>query len=156
MSYYIENSRQWVFPTVQEFWESNLKGRPPGPHAMIDKDYGFWGKLSKGLTGDAIEALKSYGNNIDADILALCITVEQVHSEGREHNFRRLSNPPPRTGKFDRFMDEVESLAKNSGLQLILIDKVATEFLRDKFLRRGYEVIEYGWRDNPDYIIDIQ
>ena len=156
MSCYIEESRQWVFPTVQEFWESNITGRLPGPHAIIDRDYGFWGKLSKGLTDDSIAALKNCGKDVGADVLALCITIEQVHSEGREHNFRRSSNPPPRTGKFDRFMDEVESFAKDAGLRLILIDKVATEFLRDKFLRRGYEAIEYSWRGNPDYIIDIQ
>ena len=66
------------------------------------------------------------------------------------------SNPPPRTGKFNRFMDEVESFAKDSGLRLILPDKVATEFLRDKLFRRGYVVIDYGWRENPDYIMQVQ
>ena len=155
MGYYLEEVRQWVFDSVYEFWQSDIPGKYPGPSAIVEKDYEFWAKLSKGLTDDAFNKLKDSCVVLDNETQRLSLTVEQVHNPSREHNFRCLADPPPRTGNFDRFMDEVESFAKESGLRLILIDKVATKFLRGKFLRRGYKIIDYGFRENPDYIMEV-
>ena len=57
------------------------------------------------------------------------LMVMQVHNSDRSRNWERCDPPPPRTGKFDRFMDEVEAVALRAGCRFVWVDSVANEFL---------------------------
>ena len=143
---YEKGFNPWTFKTVRDFWLSDVNGRSPGANVHVNKDYGFWGKLSKGLTEDAGQLIGDQGDE------GLCITVESVVNPDRTGNWTCCQNPPPRTGKFDRFMDEVEAVAREFNLRFVLVDKVDNTFLRKKFERRGYQRIDYQGVENPDYI----
>ena len=135
----------WWFDTVREFWEAQgLEGRI----TCVKKD-GFWGILEKGVMDDGglrrATANDKRGHNRSA------IVVKQVHNENRPGNYECLVPIPPRTGKFDAFMDEVEATADLLGLQYVWVKSVFNKFLPSKLLRRGYRRIDRGF-GHPDFI----
>ena len=140
------NAVGWrLFDTVEEFWEAEVR---EDEIAWVERD-GFQGWLAKGVVGDG-----PLGNLKTTDRGPRCrynaIIVRQLHNPCRYWNWEFSPNPPPRTGRFDAFMDEVESVAVRSGLQFVRIEKVANEFLPSKFEGRGYKRIE-GF-PNPSFV----
>ena len=122
--------------TVQEFVDSQwLKGTIP----CVEKGT-FWAMLEKAIIGDGVmreatadEQQRGYWN---------AIMVKQVHNVERPNNHDSLDPPPPRTGKLDAFMNEVEATAVRAGLQYVWVDKVYNEFLPSKLKKRGYQRID--------------
>ena len=81
------------------------------------------------------------------------LIIVQVDNLDRTANWRRLENPPPRTGMFSAFMDEVEEVAASAGCRHVWVEKVANEFLLEKLESRGYRRREdpNGF-SNADYV----
>lgn len=77
--------------------------------------------------------------------IASGIIVKQLHNEERTGYSECFKPPPPRTGKLDAFMDEVESAAAGLGLQWVLVESVFNKFLPAKLERRGYRRIDEGF-----------
>ena len=64
-----------------------------------------------------------------------------------------MQNPPPRTGRFSAFMDEVESVAARTECRHVWVEKVANEFLPEKLENRGYKSLnDPDGFPNPDYV----
>ena len=65
------------------------------------------------------------------------LIVSQVLNLNRNWNWDRLEKPPPRTGLFSAFMDELEEVAARAGCRQVVAEKVATEFLPEKLEYHG-------------------
>lgn len=145
-----EASGWWFFDSVQEFWESEgLEGMT----ACVERDR-FWGRLDKGvmIIEDSM-ARELTGEELQQGCQPNTLMVVQLENRDRSGNWRRLSTPPPRTGKFDAFMDEVEEVAIRFGCQFVWVDQVVSDFLPEKFERRGYQRIEnFAHRPQPDFV----
>ena len=64
-----------------------------------------------------------------------------------------MENPPPRTGMFSAFMDEMEEVASRAGCRHVWVEKVANEFLPEKLENRGYRGLNHAdGFPNPDYV----
>ena len=138
---------RWNFDTVQEFWEDQGSGRLP---ASV-RQGSFVGKLLKGIVENGrLRELRSEdaASGIQPDTLI----VVQVQNLERTRNWDRSANPPPRTGLFSAFMDEVEEVAIRAGCH-VWVEKVANGFLPEKPEARGYRRLDdpYGF-PNPDYV----
>ena len=98
--------RPRCFSSVQDFWDAeDLEGQP----ASVWKGK-FQGKLQKGLVDDG--KLREFRREdlqrgIGPDTLIVLLLVNRDRHRNRE----RLQSPPPRTGLFAAFMDEVEEVA---------------------------------------------
>ena len=135
----------WYFDTVQEFWET---GGLEGEITWVDRD-GFQGQLAKGLLGSeglrpSMVEDRQEGHSYDV------IIVEQLHNPCRSGNYYYSDNPPRRTGKFSEFMDELEAVAVELGIQFVWVEKVFNTFLPSKLERRGYRRIDTVYL--PDYV----
>lgn len=143
-----EITKQMVFDSVREFWDSGVSGRIP---ASVQHGR-FVGQVLKGIVENGkLRPLqpKDVASRTQPDTLI----VAQVDNLDRTPNWRRLENPPPRTGMFSAFMDEVEEVAAGAECRHVWVEKVANEFLPEKLERRGYRRIEdpNGF-SNPDYV----
>lgn len=142
------DTNQWTFDSVQEFWDSKVSGQPP---ACVQRG-SFVGLLLKGIVEDRRPRVLE-SEDIRAGRQPDALIVAQVQNCDRTWNWDRLEPPPPRTGKFSAFMDEVEEVAIRSGCQLVWIEKVANEFLPEKLERRGYQRMDRpAGSSNPDYV----
>ena len=143
-----ELTKWWLFESVQDLWDA--QGLEDATMCVDSK--GFFGRLQKGLLENASM------NRLTSDHLAQgklpdTLMVMQVHNADRLWNWERLDPPPPRTGKFDEFMDEVEAVARRAGCRFVWVGSVANEFLPAKLERRGYCKVRYKYDFlNPDYI----
>ena len=143
-----EDTNQWTFDSVQEFWDSNVSGQPP---ACVQRG-SFAGLLLKGIVENRRPRVLE-PDDIRAGRQPDALIVSQVQNFDRTENWDRLEPPPPRTGKFSAFMDEVEGVAIRSGCQLVWIGKVANKFLPEKLEKRGYERMDRpAGLSNPDYV----
>ena len=105
-----EITKQWTFDTVQEFWDSRVSGWLP---ARVKKG-SFVGQVLKGIIEDGqLRVLES--KDLRAGRQPDTLIVDQVMNFERTWNWGRLQPPPPRTGRFAAFMDEVEEVAARVG-----------------------------------------
>ena len=117
----------------------------------IDRD-GFFGRLQKGLLEKA-SVRKLTSERLAQGKLPNTLTVMQVHNSDWSRNWERRDPPPPRTGKFDQFMDEVEAVALRAGCRFVWVDSVANEFLPAKLERRRYRRVQHECDfPSPDYV----
>lgn len=141
-------TRQWIFDSVQEFWDSKVSGQIP---ASVQQG-SFVGQLLKGIVENRqLRVLEP--EDLSAGRQPDVLIVAQVQNFDRTWNWDRLEQPPPRTGRFAAFMNEVEEVAIRSGCQLVWIEKVANKFLPEKLEARGYRRLNHpdGF-PNPDYM----
>ncbi len=119
------------FDSVQEFLASNAThGR------SFKNNRRFFGTLRKDtISGEE----RTYS----------VLKVTHIVNRDRTRNWRTSPDPPQRTGLLEAFMDEVENSSREAGFEVVWIDLVATEFLRPKFVRRGYQPIQGD--GNPCY-----
>ena len=135
----------WYFNTVEEFWDA--EGLEEQVVWVERNDFSGW--LAKGIVGDGAPRNarledKRRGRLYNA------IFVKQLSNPCRLRNWEYSSDPPPRTGKFDEFMDEVESVAIRFGLTCVFVKDVANEFLPAKLERRGYNRVDH--LPHPDFV----
>ena len=144
---YVEVTKHWHFNSVQDFWEAeDLDGQA----AYVRKGR-FQGKLQKGLTDDG--KLREFRRvDMERGIEAGTLIVLQVLNLDRASNYDRMQPPPPRTGLFSAFMDEVEEVAIQAGCRRVWVEDVYNEFLPEKLERRGYQKIPGSGNPNPDYV----
>ena len=142
---YVETTGQWHFNSVQDFWDAeDLEGR-------VWKGR-FEGKLQKGLVDDG--RLRDFRREdleqgLEPDTLILLHVIN--HERANNHDCQQL--PPPRTGLFSAFIDEVEEVAIQAECRSVLVDKVFNKFLRKKLKKRGYRKVPRHDRfPNPDYV----
>ena len=147
-----DRRKLWIFDSVQEFWDAHGLGWQT---AEVEKG-NFVGKVRKGLVdGGLLRELRS--DDIELGTLPDTLIVVQVDNLERNQNFIKLKNPPPRTGLFEAFMDEVEDVAARSGCRHVWVEKVFNEFLLEKLERRGYKKVDNpNWVPNPDYMKFLQ
>lgn len=143
-----EFSGWWYFDSVQELWDAEgLEDK----NLWVERDR-FMGWLQKGVVEDGFPRALKRGDveqGRQPDILFIL----QLRNLDRPHNWDRLPNPPPRTGKLATFMDEVEAVAARGGCWYVWVDKVANGFLGEKLENRGYRRLPNpdGF-PNPDYL----
>ena len=126
-----------AFDSVREFLASRAThGR------AFTKNRRFFGTLRK-------KTVSSKGSISFVAIRYAVLEVTHIVNRDRPRNWDTFAVPPPRTGLFDAFMDEVENSAREAGFSAIRVDLVSTEFLRPKFKRRGYRIISSD--GNPSY-----
>ncbi len=143
-----EITRQWIFDSVQEFWDSKVSGQIP---ASVQQG-SFVGQLLKGIVENRqLRVLEP--EDLRAGRRPDVLIVAQVQNFERTWNWERLQPPPPRTGRFAMFMDEVEEVAIRSGCRHVWIEKVANKFLPEKLEARGYRRLNHSdGFPNPDYV----
>ena len=143
-----EITKQWTFDTVQEFWDSRVSRWLP---ARVKKG-SFVGQVLKGIIeDDQLRVLES--KDLRAARQPDTLIVDQVMNFDRTWNWDRLLPPPPRTGRFAAFMDEVEEVAARVGCRHVVVEKVANEFLPEKLENRGYKKVEDPHKfPNPNYV----
>ena len=112
----------------------------------------FQGKVLKGLVED--QQLREFGReDLERGIRPDTLIIVNVLNLDRESNWKRLQRPPPRTGKFSAFMDEVEEVATKAGCRYVQVENVFNEFLPEKLEDRGYRVLSSSATSpNPDYM----
>ena len=143
-----EISGRRLFDSVQEFWDSNLLGRLP---ASVQKG-SFVGQVLKGIVDKGkLRELRSV--DVKSGTRPDTLIVAQVLNLERTWNWDLLKEPPPRTGEFSAFMNEVEEVAARAGCRHVWVKKVANEFLPEKLEDRGYKRLDSpdGF-PNPDYV----
>ena len=143
-----EITKQWTFDTVQEFWNSRVSGWLP---ARVKRG-SFVGQVLKGIVENSqLRVLEPA--DLRAGKQPDTLIVDQVMNFERTRNWERRDTPPPRTGKFSAFMDEVEEVAARFGCHQVVVEKVANEFLPEKLENRGYRKVEDpdGF-PNPNYV----
>ena len=143
-----EVPNHWGFESVQEFWDSEVRGWLPS----TVRQGSFEGKVLKGIAHNGkLRELRQ--EDVESGTRPNTLIVSQVQNLERPRNWDRLPNPPPRTGRFSTFMDEVEEVAARGGCQYVWIEKVANEFLPEKLEARGYHRLNdpEGF-PNPDYL----
>ena len=143
-----EITKMWVFDSVQEFWDSKVSGWLP---ASVQQG-SFVGLMLKGIVDNGnLRELRR--EDVKSGTRPDTLIVVQVQNSERVWNWDRLKDPPPRTGKFSAFMDEVEEVAVRAGCRHICVEKVANGFLPEKLENRGYERLDSpdGF-PNPDYV----
>lgn len=143
-----DKSGQRTFNSVQEFWDAQgLDGQT----AEV-KQGSFEGLLRKGVVdGGQVRELRR--DDIDLGGGPDTLIVVQVENTDRRWNWERCQNPPPRTGLFEAFMDEVEEVAARAGCRHVWVEKVGNEFLPEKLENRGYNKVDNpNWVPNPDYM----
>ena len=148
---YDEVTKHWSFNSVQDFWDAeDLDGQA----AYVRKGC-FEGKLQKGLIDD--RKLREFRRvDLERGIEPDTLIVLHVLNHDRASNYDRMQPPPRRTGLFSAFMDEVEEVAIQGGCRLVWVEKVFTEFLREKFEKRGYRKIPSTDNfPNPDFVKDL-
>lgn len=139
---------RWTFESVQEFWDAQRLEE----QAAYVQQGNLVGKLQKGLVDNGqLRELRS--DDIELDVRPDTLIVVQVNNLDRRWNWDRLQNPPPRTGLFAAFMDEVEEVAAGAGCRHVWVEKVANEFLPEKLESRGYKRLnDPDGFPNPDYV----
>ncbi|MYC37041.1 MAG: hypothetical protein F4X66_09040 [Chloroflexi bacterium] len=81
------------------------------------------------------------------------LIVDQVLNFDRTRNWERLEPPPPQTGRFSAFMDEVDEVAALAGCRHVWVEKVANEFLPENLECRGYSRLNHAdGFPNPGYV----
>ena len=144
---YNEITKQWYFNSVQDFWDAEgLDGQDTyvlkGP---------FQGKLQKGLVDDG--KLREFRRvDLERGLVPDTLIVLHVLNDDRGRNYCRMQPPPPRTGRFSAFMDEVEEVATHARCRLVWVENVFNEFLPEKLERRGYQKIPGSDNPHPDYV----
>ena len=143
-----EITKQWTFDTVQEFWDSVVSGWLP---ARVKKG-SFVGQVLKGIVENRqLRVLEP--EDLRAGKQPDTLIVDQVLNFERTRNWERLEPPPPRTGRFAAFMDEVEEVAARAGCSQVVVEKVANEFLPEKLENRGYRKVEDAdGFPNPNFV----
>ena len=141
-----EVTKWWFFDTVAEFWEAPILKERIG----TIENGSFWGNLKKGIVKDG-ELRDATLEDGQQGLICNVIIVNQVLNHERTWNWNCLSDPPIRTGYFEWFMDEVEAVAERFGIEYVLVERVANEFLPSKLERRGYRRLS-GELPNPDYL----
>ena len=139
-------TKQWTFDTVQEFWDSQVVGWFPASvqHGCIV------GQVLKGIVDEG-RLRKMRKVDVESGRRPDTLIVSQLLNLDRTWN--RLDRPPPRTGLFSAFMDEVEEVAAGAGCRQVLVEKVANGFLPEKLENRGYRKVEDQNRfPNPNYV----
>ncbi len=137
----------WNFDTVQDFWEYRGSLRFP---ASVRRG-SFVGQVQKGIVENGnLRELRS--EDIASGTQPDTLIVVQVQNDERLWNWNKLQHPPPRTGMFSAFMDEVEEVAIGAGCRHVWVESVANEFLPEKLEARGYTRLDDpdGF-PNPDY-----
>ena len=143
-----EMTNQRIFDSVQEFWSSEVVGRHP---ASVQHG-NFVGQVLKGIVDeDRLRELRT--EDVESGRRPDTLIVSQVLNLDRNWNWDRLDKPPPRTGQFFTFMDEVEEVATRTGCRQVVVEKVATGFLPEKLENRGYRKVDdpHGF-PNPNYV----
>ena len=136
------------FYSVQDFWDAkDLEGEM----AYI-RQGSFQGKVLKGLVED--QRLREFRReDLERGIRPDTLIVVNVMNLDRDSNWKRLQSPPPRTGRFSAFMDEVEEVATKAGCRYVQVESVFNEFLPEKLEERGYRMLSSsGSSPNPDYV----
>lgn len=123
----------WYFDTVQEFWEAEGL---EGDMTWVERN-NFYVWLAKGMAVNGVPRVATIGDR-QQRLKYNIIFVKQLRNDNRHDNWVYSNTPPPRTGKFDEFMDEIEAVARRFGIQYIYIESVANTFLPSKFETRGY------------------
>jgi hypothetical protein len=143
-----EITKRWCFYSVQEFWDSKVLGIFP---ASVQQG-SFVGQVLKGTVDNGrLRELRK--EDVESGIRPDTLIVSQVLNLERNWNWDRLQNPPPRTGMFSSFMDEVEEVAALAGCRHVWVEKVANEFLPEKLEARGYRRLnDPNGFPNPDYV----
>ena len=125
------------FDGVQDFLASNAThGR------SFKNNRRFFGTLRK-------DTISARGTISGKERTYTVLKVTHIVNRDRPRNWHTYPVPPRRTGLFDAFMDEVENSSREAGFEVVWIDLVSTEFLRPKFVRRGYRPVPNG--GNPCY-----
>ena len=143
-----EALNQWGFESVQEFWDSEVWGWLPS----TVRQGSFEGKVLKGIVDNG-KLRELQKEDVESGTRPNALIVSQVQNLERPRNWNRSPKPPPRTGRFSAFMDEVEEVAARGGCQYVWVEKVANEFLPEKLEARGYHRLNdpEGF-PNPDYL----
>ena len=143
---YNEVTEHWYFNCVQHFWDSeDLDGQ-----AAYVRKGPFQGKLQKGSIDDG--KLRAFRRvDMERGMEADTLIVLHVLNHNRASNYYRMQPPPPRTGLFSAFMDEVEEVAIQVGCRRVWVEDVHNEFLPEKLERRGYQKVPDSNDPNPDY-----
>ena len=131
------------FSSVQDFWDAeDLEGQA----ASVWK-----GKLQKGLADDG--KLREFRReDMERGLGPDTLIVLLLLNHDRKWNRERLQPPPPRTGLFSAFMDEVEEVATQAGCQCVRVADTLDEFVPEKLEERGYERVPCSDDPNPDYV----
>ena len=83
----------------------------------------FQGKVLKGLVED--QRLREFRReDLERGIRPDTLIVVNVMNLDRDSNWKRLQSPPPRTGRFSAFMDEVEEVATKAGCRYVQVESV--------------------------------
>ncbi len=144
-----EITKQWIFDSVQEFWNSGIvTGRRP---ASVQHG-SFEGRVLKGIVDEG-RLRELSGEDVESGRWPDTLIVSLVMNHDRSENWDRLSNPPTRTGLFSTFMDEVEEVAADAGCSQVLVKRVANGFLPEKLESRGFRIVDdpSGF-SNPNYV----
>lgn len=143
-----EITKQWVYDSVQEFWNSEVVGRHP---ASVQHG-NFVGQVLKGIVDEGrLRELRR--EDVESGRRPDTLIVSQVLNLDRNWNWDRLTNPPIRTGLFSAFMEEIEGVAADAGCSQVVVEKVANEFLPEKLEVRGYKKVEDPNQfPNPNYV----
>lgn len=133
-------------------YRSRILGNPglEKSTAIIEKG-SFNGRLQKGIL-ERWELREATLEDREQSRTYNVIIVKLVINHDRTWNWDYLHYPPRRTGKFDRFMDEVEDVAKEFGIANVLVEHVAHEFLPSKLERRGYFRVDSSLPRRPNYL----
>ena len=139
-----EATKRWHFDSVQDFWEAEGF---EGQIGYVWKGR-FEGEVQKGMAHPLREYTReALERGIEPDTLI----VRRVQNHDRPSNHECEQPPPPRTGLFSAFMDEVEEVAHQAGCRLVWVKDVYNKFLRKKLEERGYREIPESADPNPDY-----
>lgn len=142
-----ELTKQWYFSSVQDFWDAEDLD---GYDAYVRKGP-FQGKLQKSLVDDG--ELREFSRmDLERGLTPDTLLVLHVLNDDRANNCDRMQPPPPRTGRFSAFMDEVEEVAIEARCRWVWIADVFNEFLPEKLERRGYQKIQGSDDPHPDYV----
>ena len=134
------------FDSVQEFWDSEELEKE---NTWVERDR-FGGRLQKAVAIDQYPR-KLKLEDLELGIQPNTLMILNLVNLDCSSNYCLHTNPRPRTGKLDSFMDEVEEVAIRAGCRFVYIKSVFNNFLPEKFKRRGYLMIPV-WPDRPNFI----
>ena len=138
-----------TFGSVETFWRANVV---PGAYSCVERD-GFEGKMDKGYFEDSM-LRRITAANLERMNECSCIIVEEVKNLDPTHTgnwtCKDESLRPARSGKFESFLDEVESVAIEFGLHTVWVVRVLNPFLRKKLERLDYDNTAF-----PDVVKDF-
>ena len=137
----------FYFESVRDFWDADvldsqvtlvLKGR-------------FQGRLQKGLFEDG--KLREFRqDDIACGGRPDTLIVMHVLNHDRGSNYDRMQPPPPRTGLFSTFMEEVEDVGNREGCRQIVVEDVFNEFLPGKLEDLGYLRVPGSDNSHPNHV----